>query len=220
MKYEQNLDLSVKPEGYYTQIRAEMIKYIPKDAKRMLEVGCGEGVFGWQLKQRPHTEVWGVEINERMASVAKERLDNVLIGDINELLHKLPNGYFDCIVCNDLLEHLVDPFSLLSEIKQKTSSQGVLVCSLPNVRYYPMLRELLIQKQWKYVNAGILDKTHLRFFTQKSIVDMFETLGFEIMRMEGINPIESRRFSILNFLLLGYLSDARYLQFACVVKPK
>ena len=79
--------------------------------------------------------------------------------------------------------------------------------------------EFLVSKQWKYEDAGIMDKTHLVFY-KESIEDMFDSLGYRIVELKGINGINSWKFSLLNALSMGYLSDTRYLQFACVVTPK
>ncbi len=211
---------SVKDEGYYNYERREMIEFIPVQARTVLDVGCGAGAFGMALKESRKAEVWGVEINEEAAHSAKERLDLVLTGDIGSIMSDLPYQFFDCAIFNDVLEHLIDPYHILSSMKAKLSRNGIIVCSLPNIRYYRQLKELLIDKQWQYKEAGILDKTHLRFFTEKSIIDMFRGLDFEILLMKGMNPTRSRNFKLLNMVLLGSLSDARYAKFVCVVKPK
>ena len=215
----QNLDLSIKPAGYYTQTRPEMTNFVPKNASKILEVGCGEGLFGGQLKQKLHAEVWGVELDNNAAALAQKKLDKVLVGDISQLISRLPEAYFDCVVFNDVLEHLVDPFSVLLQIKPKLNADGVVVCSVPNVRYISVLKQLLVKKQWKYEGEGVLDKTHLRFFTQKSLIDTFNSLGYEILKIEGINAMPFWKFKLLNILSLGYLSDTQYLQLACVAKP-
>ncbi|OFY41551.1 MAG: hypothetical protein A2X18_06930 [Bacteroidetes bacterium GWF2_40_14] len=221
MAYTQNLlDLSVKPDGYHIQTRPEMMKYIPDTAKRILDVGCGQGLFGYQLKQKLNAEIWGIEIDKEAGEIARTKMDKVLTGDLTDLVRSIPDKYFDCIIFNDVLEHLADPFSALLLIKEKLSGDGIIVSSIPNVRYFYNLRDLLIKKQWKYEDAGILDKTHLRFFTQKSIIEMFISLGYEIITIEGINPIRLWKFNILDFLSFGYLTDTRFVQFACVVKPK
>jgi len=221
MAYSQNLqNLSVKPEGYHIQTRPEMMKYIPDSAKRILDVGCGQGLFGYQLKQKLSAEIWGIEIDKEASEIARTKIDKVLTGDLADLIDSLPDKYFDCVVFNDVLEHLADPFNALMLIKDKIAEDGIIVSSIPNVRYFYNLRDLLLKKQWKYEDAGILDKTHLRFFTQRSIVEMFNSLGYEIITIEGINPIRLWKFNLLNLLSLGYLSDTRYVQFACVVKPK
>ena len=215
------IDFSVKPEEYYIQPRLEMLDFIPKTVNKILDVGCSSGLFGALLKRDLKAEVWGVEFDASVGALAKEKLDKVLVGDVCQLVDDLPNKYFDCVVFNDVLEHLADPFTLLLKIKEKLALRGVVVCSIPNVRYFYTLRDILIKKQWKYEDNGILDKTHLRFFTQKSIIDMFNTLDYKILKMEGINEIGfSWKFTLLNTLFLGNLSDTKYVQFACVVEPK
>ncbi|MFH1051642.1 MAG: class I SAM-dependent methyltransferase [bacterium] len=220
MDYEQNLnELNFKPEDYYALSRPEMLKYIPKDSKRILDVGCGQGVFGKLLREKFGSEVWGIEMDNTSATIAKDNLDNVLAGDVMQIIESMDNK-FDCIVFNDILEHLADPYILLQKVKKLLLPNGVVVCSLPNVRYIGNLKRLLIDKQWRYEDAGILDKTHLRFFTMNSIIDTFEALDYELIKIEGINPVKSALFSLLNILSLGSLSDTRYIQFACVAKPK
>lgn len=221
MQYDQNLkNMSEKPEEYFVQTRPEMMKFIPKDSNTILDVGCGRGLFGNQLKHKFNAKVWGIEIDEKEGEQAKEKIDKVFIGDVVKLINEIPDKYFDCIVFNDVLEHLVDPYNLLLKIKTKLKVNGVIICSIPNVRYFFNLKNLMIKKQWKYEDAGILDKTHLRFFTEKSIKDMFKNLNYELIKLEGINPIKSWKFSLLNILSFGFLSDTKFMQFACAAKPK
>ncbi len=221
MSLNNNLtDMAIKTDGYYIQNRHEMLKFIPVDAAKILDVGCGEGKFSFQLKQRSNTEIWGIELDNISGEIAKTRLDNVLIGNLNGIIPTLPENYFDCIIFNDILEHLEDPYNTLLNIKSKLSQNGVVVSSIPNVRYISNLKKLLFDKDWHYEDEGILDKTHLRFFTQKSIINMFDTLGFEILQMEGINPSKSKNLKLANFIFMGNLTDAKFLQFASVVKPK
>lgn len=205
---------------YYSQVRSEMLKYIPLNSKKILDVGCGDGSFGNELKQTLEAKVYGIELNDEMALVAKERLDQVFSGDITQTLEKLPDSHFDCIVFNDVLEHLADPNSLLLEIKSKLSNSGVIVCSIPNVRYLKNLINLIFRKQWKYEDYGVLDRTHLRFFTRNSIIDMFDELDYELISIEGINPLGKFKFGLINCLTLGFFSDTKYLQYACVVKVR
>lgn len=207
-----------RPIGYYANPRKEMLDFIPKRTKTVLEVRCGEGSSGAQLKALG-MEVWGVEIDQISAAIARRNIDRVLTGDACRLLNCLPTGYFDCIVFNDVLEHLVDPFSLLVSIRSLLTANGVVVSSIPNVRHFSNRKRLLIDKQWQYEDWGILDRTHLRFFTQKSIRAMFSSLGYDIIRLEGISAfVPSWKFRALNILLLGNLSDTKYAQFACVAQ--
>ncbi len=207
-----------KPEGYYVQYREEMIKYIPENAKTILDVGCSEGFFGAELKKKGAI-VWGIEIEDGPANAAVKRLDKVIINTVEGAIDQLPDAYFDCIVFNDVLEHLLDPDAVLFTLKNKLTVNGVIVTSVPNVRYWKNLRKLLYKRDWKYEPNGILDRTHFRFFTKISIVRMFNDVGYDVLKIEGINGTKSIRFDFFNAMFLFKAGDARYLQFACVAKP-
>ena len=213
--------MDTKPESYYLGTRDEMLRFMPEDAATVLEIGCGAGNFGYRLKQLGAREVWGVEVAESAAERAKKVLDRVLVGDIADLIDQLPADYFDLIVFNDVLEHMVDPFTVLAKIKSRISRRGVVVSSIPNIRYYPVFRELLLHKEWEYAESGTLDHTHLRFFTVKSIRDMYERLGYEVLRHEGINPMPERPkiYRLANTILRGKLSDMQWVQFVTVARP-
>jgi 2-polyprenyl-3-methyl-5-hydroxy-6-metoxy-1,4-benzoquinol methylase len=133
---------------------------------------------------------------------------------------------FDCIILNDVLEHLVDPFEALLYCRELLNSQGRVVASIPNVRYFDNIWNLLVHKNWEYTDWGILDKTHLRFFTKRSILSTFSDLDYDIETIDGINPLpvlhphHVKRFRLLNRILWNKLEDMNYLQFAVVVSPK
>ena len=203
---------------YYRSPRPEMIAFVPRDAKKILEIGCASGYFGSAIKARQPCEVWGIELSEEYGKSAADLLDKVIIGDVAVKLNEVPEKYFDCIICNDVLEHLVDPFSLLDNLKRYVIPDGNIVCSIPNIRYYRVLKELLLQGDWKYDSSGVLDITHLRFFTKKSILRTFMERAWEVRQIEGINPTSSRTFKILNALTFGLIADVRYQQFAVVAK--
>ena len=212
--------LSEKPKGYFEGERSNMLKYIPEGTKTTLEFGCGYGGFSAIVKDRFGSEVWAVEIDCGAAQEAAKKLDRVINADAVEALNELPDNFFDCILFLDVLEHFVDPYSVLIAMKKKLTDKGVIVASIPNVRYYENIIELVIRGNWDYQDAGTLDKTHLRFFTYKSILKMFEELGFEVVLIEGINKTRNKKLRLLNWLLLGSLDDLKYLQFVSVVRPK
>ncbi|MGO9531618.1 MAG: class I SAM-dependent methyltransferase [Syntrophobacteraceae bacterium] len=203
---------------YYKLGREDMLNFIPPGVRRILEVGCAEGNFGEILKRKGVSEVWGIEVCENVAFEAKKKLDHVLVADIESGPLSLPTDYFDCIVFNDVLEHLRDPWSVLSKIRSSLTDDGFIVASIPNVRYFPNIKHLLIDGEWSYTDLGILDRTHLRFFTKKSIVDLFAKSGFKIHVLTGISEYNSRKFNLLNLLFANKLDDMKYLQFACVAK--
>jgi len=213
--------LETKPRNYYQGPRDDVWQFIPQNAATALEVGCGEGDFGFRLKQIGVRDVWGVELHESSGQQAQKVLDTVLIGDIADLVDQLPPDYFDLIVFKDVLEHMVDPFGVLAKIKSRVTQRGVVVSSIPNIRYYPVFRELLLHKTWEYEESGVMDRTHLRFFTVDSIRNMYQRLGYEVLRHEGINltPVRSRAFRIANLVSRGRLDDMQYVQFVTVARP-
>lgn len=212
-------NLSYKPNGYYKSTREDMLKYIPAGTKTSLEFGCGSGGFSALLKEKFNAETWAVEINQQAAQQAEKKLYKVVNSDAAKALVDIPDNYFDCIILFDILEHLIDPYTLLCNLKNKLSATGVIIASIPNIRYYRTFIELVIHGNWDYKDQGILDRTHLRFFTYKSIFKMLKMLDFEILTLEGIHPTSSRTFKILNLLLLNSIDDVRYKHFAMVVKP-
>ena len=212
-------------KNYFQIQRHEMLEYIPKSVSILLDVGCSSGSFGQLIKATHSVEVWGIEPNKSAAEIASQTLDKVICGAFDSSLN-LPEQSFDCIVFNDVLEHLVNPKDALTYCQQLLKNKGVIVASIPNVRYFDNIWNLLVKKDWEYTESGILDKTHLRFFTNKSIVSTFDAAGYEVELIEGINPLERihpyllKKFRFLNRLLFNNIEDMRYLQFAVVARPK
>ncbi|MFC1677252.1 class I SAM-dependent methyltransferase [Planctomycetota bacterium] len=211
--------MSNKPKGYYDNVRDDMLKYIPANVETVLEFGCGSGAFSALVKDEFVTESWAVEIDQDSAQTAAKKLDKVLCCDAFKAIDQLPDDFFNCIIFFDMLEHVVDPYSLLTAVKTKLTEKGVIVMSIPNVRYYRNLVNFTIHGNWDYKDHGILDKTHLRFFTRNSLVKIFKELDFEIIQIEGIHPTSSRTFKLLNLLFLNFFSDVRHKHFAIVAKP-
>jgi len=212
------MDYENKPEGYYYNIRYEMLKYLPDNPKKIIDIGCGNGAFAEVLKNKTGAEVWGIEYMDKEASFAKEKLYKVFSGRCEDYIDELPNNYFDVIYFNDVLEHLVDPFDVLDRIKYKLSDNGLVISSIPNLRSYDTFMKLLFKKDFKYDEDGILDKTHLRFFTKKSIRRIYEDLGYTIVTHEGINKTKSIRPILFNIPMLFTQMDMRNLQYATVAK--
>lgn len=210
------MDYENKPAGYYDNIRYEMLRYLPTTAKKILEVGCGNGCFAGILKKQNEAEVWGIELMENEAAIAAQTLDKVFAGECEKFINDLPDNYFDAIYFNDVLEHLVDPYTVLKNIKNKLSKNGVVISSIPNVRYHNTFMRVLINKDWKYEDFGVMDFTHLRFFTEKSIIRMYKEAGFQIQKSEGINKSRSIKPYLYNIPVLFTQLDIRYPQYATV----
>jgi 2-polyprenyl-3-methyl-5-hydroxy-6-metoxy-1,4-benzoquinol methylase len=205
----------IKPSDYYGVARTEMLPYVPADGKLILEVGCGSGAFGRALKQRrPETVVWGIEPDVAAGQVAAQTLDRVIPGTFSSVLSELATERFDVICLNDVIEHIADPYQVLRECKDLLTSDGMVVASIPNVLFFYEIAKILITQDWKYEDCGVLDNTHLRFFTKKSIIRMFDECGYEILKIEGINAFAGRKFRFFNAVSLGHIKDWKYVQFA------
>ncbi len=212
-----------KNKKYYMQSRSEMFGFIPENAKRILEVGCGAGNFSFQLIKEDR-ETWGVELCEKASIEAAEKLFKVINKSLDDALAELPENYFDVIILNDILEHLLFPWDDLQHLKSKLTEDGVVVSSVPNVRYIKNLYKLIFKRDWKYVDEGILDSTHFRFFTKISIKALYENNGYTVQKIKGINATKSISYialgGLFNILFLGTQSDIFYTQFATIAKKK
>ena len=205
----------------YTSDRKEILPYVPKVKGRILDVGCSTGNFSRLLKDEWGCEVHGIEVNPKAAEIAAEKIDRVFCGDAVELLPDLPDDYYDLITMNDVLEHLVNPYDFLNGLHQKISHTGIIFAIVPNIRYHKALAKILYKKEFEYEDEGIFDRTHLRFFTKKSIKRMFDECNYEEIEYFGINSTRSFRPWILNLVTFGgFGNDTRYLQYAFIGKSK
>jgi len=209
-----------KERTYYQDDRPEMLSFLPNEYATVLEIGCGEGAFLRQLD--PKSEFWGVEPNKESADNASHMLMKVFVGKYEDVTDEIPDDYFDVIVCNDVIEHMTDHDYFFDSIQSKLKHSGVLIASIPNIRYYKTLFELLVYKEWQYRDFGILDRTHFRFFTEKSLLKTLHEHNFIVERFSGINRVPTRRllFNIISLLTLGYYSDIQYPRFGFCVKKE
>lgn len=214
-------DYKNKSEGYFGFKRPEVVNLVPENAKTLLDVGCGAGAFGKYLKEIRDIEVWGVELSPTAAEKAKENIDKVIAAPFDENAN-CPEGYFDVITFNDSLEHFPNEAPPLMLAKKLLKPGGVIICSLPNVRFIENMKHVLIERDWKYVDAGTLDRTHLRFFTKKSMLRTFDELGFDVLDIQGINPgyWKGWKIGLLRLVFGKYVEDMKYLQYASVIRPR
>ena len=163
----------------YESTREDLMLHVPLDAKDVLDIGCANGLFGQLLKERQRCVVTGIECDTELVNMAKARLDNVISGDIEEIIDRGSLGRFDCILCGDLLEHLNDPWKVVSGLKRHLKKEGLFVTSVPNIANWAIICEML-KGRWDYVPFSILSGTHLRFFTRHSLKELFEDAGYRI----------------------------------------
>jgi len=170
---------------YYGFVRKDIAPLIKGHYKRTLEVGCGNGAtLAWLKEKGICEETVGIEYSPAACAHARKKLDRVIEGDA-ELIELADHEQFDLILCLDVLEHLKNPSKLLSRLRKHLSPGGRLIVSLPNVRHHSVIVPLLFGGRWDYSDAGILDSTHLRFFTRSTAHRLLEESGFGISACIG-----------------------------------
>jgi 2-polyprenyl-3-methyl-5-hydroxy-6-metoxy-1,4-benzoquinol methylase len=184
---ERGVHLETLNPSYAPTGLLEMIEVAPR---RVLDLGCFCGGTGRYLKRKfPSCEVVGIEMLEKAAAVAAEAYDRVLVGTLESLDLEgegLSAGSFDIIVAADVLEHLFNPWQALLRLRPLLAPGGKLYVSLPNARNLMLLSELG-RGRFDYAGAGILDVTHVRFFTRATAVEMLEQTGFRVLDVR-VNP--------------------------------
>lgn len=196
-----------KAAKYFVEFREEILPLLPERASRVLDLGCGSGETSGHLKKINRFEwVCGVEGSAKAAAVASSKLDQVLVGDIESIDIPFPDESFDLILALDILEHLVDPWKVVNKIERLLKPGGLLVVSLPNVRHYHILIPLIFRGDWRYSQEGLLDSTHIRFFTKKTALKLFRKAGFVLEKWDHTGAKKGLS-AILNLLSLGLFKD-------------
>jgi 2-polyprenyl-3-methyl-5-hydroxy-6-metoxy-1,4-benzoquinol methylase len=200
----------------YHWARREIVPYISASARRVLDVGAANGDFGTVLKEaRPHVRLWGVE--PVPGAIEPGVYEEIYAGEYPSVVPA--TSRFDVIVFNDVLEHMADPWAALRRTKALLADGWTVVASIPNVRNLRTMTDLVLRGRWEYTEYGVLDRTHLRFFTPASMRDLFRSTGFEVLRQQAINlPVRGRR-GWLRRAAFGRLDPVIAEQFVIVGRP-
>lgn len=207
-----------KTPDYYTNTRNELLPFVPKNIKIVLDVGCGNGSFGYLLNRIFNCLVHGIEPNSTSAKEASKKLTTVYHGYFDENYINSNERKFDCIFFNDVLEHMLKPEAALDQAKHLLTKNGKIVASIPNIRFYPVILSLIRYKDFEYKDSGVLDKTHFRFFTKKSMIRLFENSGFKVEIIAGINKQKFKFLNLINFILFNQLEDMSFPQYVIVAR--
>lgn len=180
---------------YYSRINNDLLNRIPLDAKGVLEIGCGAGALGAAYKRRnPDCFYAGVELMADPAAYAQSRLDHVQVLNVDKDPLILPHDQdFNCLIYGDVLEHLRDPWATLKNHLDHLTDDGMLLACIPNVQHWSVLMNLM-RGQWPLMDEGIFDRTHIRWFTRQSVLDMVRDAGLNLVditpRIFGREKIE------------------------------
>lgn len=207
-------------EEYYSHSRTWPLLFQLKHAPRILDIGCGQGVLGKYLKDKIGAIVSGVEITRNNYTIASTILDSAILGDIETMDVSLLDEKFDYIIFSDSLEHLMDPSAVLLKIKSLISDGGAVLIAMPNVRNFRVSVPLLFKDRWEYTDEGLLDKTHLRFFTLSSTINLLHENGYDVESYYYDLPLSSK-VGMLNLVTLGLFKKiltSHYFIRACVQK--
>lgn len=187
---------------YYKIIRNEIQPLFSGEYDTVLEVGCAAGyTLEWLKKNGVCKNTVGIEYHQGASEEAKNRVDTVYCGDVGVVYSEIPENSVDLLLCLDVLEHLVDPWTITKKLYTLVKPGGTIIISLPNVRYWKVSLPLIFNDSWEYADSGVLDKTHLRFFVYKTAVELLEQAGFVIDKVISTGLGRSARSQFFNNLL-------------------
>lgn len=210
--------------NYYHWVRREIAPLLPESATRILEVGAGAGgTLNWLRTLYPGAQTTAVEINPELRDELERNADVVVIGPIDDNLSQLQN--YDLILLLDVLEHLPNPSATLKTLSKTLTAGGHVIVSVPNVAHLSVSLPLLLRRQFRYQDAGILDRTHLRFFVENTAVELLNEAdlivtaalisGLQGPRAKLIDHVsfgQCRHYLAKQYIMVGQLSDRRTIQ--------
>jgi 2-polyprenyl-3-methyl-5-hydroxy-6-metoxy-1,4-benzoquinol methylase len=200
---------NAKPAEYFDHARREIEPLLPAHAAHVLEVGCGTGATLQWLQQSGRCDhTTGIELFADAAARARPRVDTLHVGNAEQLVREaFVPASFDLVLCLDVLEHLVDPWAFVAQVQPLLKPGACLVASIPNVRHARVVLPLLLQGHFRYEDAGQLDRTHLRFFTRETALQLMQRQGLELQQWQRRMPPAGSRSGLFNALTLGVFKD-------------
>lgn len=209
---------------YFATARTEIEPHLPARVTRLLDLGCGEGATTAFVKARRDV-AWagGIEIMPDAGQAAEAVCDRVWVGNIETLRpeDEIAPGSLDLILCLDVLEHLADPWTVVQRLSPLLAPGGRLIVSVPNIRNWKFIWRLLTRADFNYTAAGLLDRTHLRFFVRHTAVGLATCGGLNLASAGNAHPwrsLDGR--AILSALTFGRLDDLMIKQFLVVAEAR
>ena len=218
-KSTQALGYESKPQQYFAGARVEFVEALPNlpDAS-ILEIGCGSGGTGrLAIARGKCARYCGVELDERAAIEATKHLHQVVHGNVEAIELPWPHSFFDGLILSEVLEHLVDPWSTLRRLKSLLKPSSIVLAGFPKVAHHRVIR-MLMRGEWTLAESGVMDYTHLRWFTPKTYRRLFEDTGYEVLAIEGIG-LDGPKTRIASKLLFGCCDWLWVKQMKIVARP-
>jgi SAM-dependent methyltransferase len=211
-----------KSKSYHGSIRKPLLDFIPLQNRNgtTLEIGAGSGDNLIYAKKNGYAKViYGIELVEIDGSFQKSNeFEQFIIGNIEHMELNFKNELFDVIVMGDVLEHLVDPYSIIREMKKYLTPNGVFVASIPNIRNLKTFRNIFVRGSFKYEDEGIFDRTHLRFFTKKNMIELFENNDCKVQRIKSSLEFKSGSVAFKNKITFGIFEEFLASQYYILAK--
>ncbi|MEM1045749.1 MAG: class I SAM-dependent methyltransferase [Pseudomonadota bacterium] len=201
-----------KPASYFSGIRRDYVAALDVNPEAsILEIGCAEGRTGaLALSENKCGRYVGVELHEESAQTARKVLTEVHVGNVETMELPFANEGFDALILSEVLEHLIDPWSVCARLAQLVRPGGRIFASSPNVSHHKVIRQL-IKGRWDLADRGVMDRTHMRWFTPHSYRAMFEQVGFSVERLDPVTP-NAARVRMINWLTANRFSHLFIIQ--------
>lgn len=183
----------------YTGDRPDLLRFVPRGGSSALDVGCGAGGFAVHLRSRGYGRVTGIEPDAGRSELARDSVDRVIHSTIEDALERdLAGDRFDLIVVSDVLEHLVDPWTVTGRLTECLTRGGRMLLSVPNVGSLEVVKQLVRHGDWRYDDSGMFDRTHLRWFGRSTLRALLDRAGLVPERWGarlsfGIGPLYTTR---------------------------
>jgi SAM-dependent methyltransferase len=189
-------------DAYFANTRRVIAPLLPDRIQSVLEIGCGEGnTLEWLNLEHGPIESCGIEIDAQAAEAARLKGLSVHVLDIENAMPPIAEGSVDLLLCLDVLDHMRDPWKTLAHLIRFLKPDGSVIVSIPNVAHVSVLAGLVLGDDWTYQSEGILDRTHLRFFTGKTSKQLLVSAGLNVDRIKRYYSRKTHRR--INFLTAG-----------------
>jgi 2-polyprenyl-3-methyl-5-hydroxy-6-metoxy-1,4-benzoquinol methylase len=194
---------------YYATERPELVSFLRPYGPfgTVLDIGCASGLLGEDLRRAGIVSACdGVEPNEQAGQLARTRLRQVWLGAFESQTENLPWQDYDLVILADVLEHLVDPWAALRLLHRRSAQACRLALSVPNLRHYKISMPLLFRGEFRYEDSGIMDRTHLHFFTRGSLEEILRDCGWKVLAVGSHMKRRYRRWYMPTRLLEPFVA--------------